>query len=104
MTAPVGWLALELAPDDGETADKVLVRLAKVLPVESVTGPPTMVLPPELVVVTAFLVPVVTALPAELVPITGAPGMPVLATPRKALMADSSETTLGWYCEGTAVR
>ena len=37
-------------------------------------------------------------------PYTGAALIPVLATPRRALMADSSETMLGWYWLGMAVR
>ena len=39
-----------------------------------------------------------------MVPYTGAALIPVLATPRRALMADSSETMLGWYWLGMAVR
>ena len=62
------------------------------------------VVPAELVVCTAFFVLEVTVLPAELVPTIGAPLMPVLATPRRALMADSSETMLGWYWAGMALR
>lgn len=46
---------------------------------------------------------VVTAvLPAESVLVTtrGAPGIPVLAAPRSALMADSSDWMFAWYSEG----
>lgn len=75
----------------------VLVKLGTVLPAESVTGPvtPTMVLPAVSVVVTAFRVPVVTTPPVESTEITGAPGIPELATPRRALMADWSEAMFG---------
>jgi hypothetical protein len=102
MTAPLGWLALA---GDPVAAEMVLVTLVRVLPAVSVTGPvtPTMVLPAVFVVVTASLV-LVIVLPAASVVTTGAPGMPVLATPRRALMAEPSEAKLGWYWEGTAVR
>ena len=98
-TAPEGWLAPELAPElaPSDGPESVLVRLVKVLPAELVIGPvtPTMVLPDASVVVTASLVPVVCTLPAESTEMTGAPGIPLLATPRRALMAASSETKLG---------
>ena len=49
---------------------------------------------------------VTTVLPAELTVVLtiGAPGIPVLAAPRRLLMADSREATLPLYAEGTAER
>lgn len=93
VTSLLDLLALaepELADAAVVTAARVLVKLVRVLPAELVVSPvtPTMVLPEASVVVTAPRVPVVVTLPLESTEMRGAPGIPVLATPRSALMAD----------------